>query len=107
MRLRAEIWYEGRAFFERKDVRIDDSIDRELLEKFVEELVQVEQKIMSNGKVDLESKEDMRRRGVKSPNMADALMLTFAMGGAVQVGSYRSDGWGKIDTGAYRAPHVV
>lgn len=32
-----------------------------------------------DGKIQLESKEDMKRRGVPSPNRADALALTFAM----------------------------
>lgn len=35
-------------------------------------------KIASSGKMQLESKEDMRKRGVKSPDIADALALTFA-----------------------------
>lgn len=32
----------------------------------------------SNGKIQIESKKDMKRRGIKSPNIADALMLSFA-----------------------------
>lgn len=32
----------------------------------------------SNGRIKLESKEDMRKRGIKSPDRADALALTFA-----------------------------
>jgi len=32
-----------------------------------------------DGKIQLESKEDMKRRGIPSPNRADALALTFAM----------------------------
>lgn len=31
-----------------------------------------------DGKIQLESKEDMKRRGLKSPNRADSLMLSFA-----------------------------
>jgi hypothetical protein len=33
----------------------------------------------SNGRLKLESKDDMRKRGVKSPDVGDALALTFAM----------------------------
>ena len=31
-----------------------------------------------NGKLKIESKEDMRKRGVSSPNMADAVVISFA-----------------------------
>ena len=42
------------------------------------ELASPKMKIQSNGKMQLESKEDMRKRGVASPNVADALALKFA-----------------------------
>lgn len=42
------------------------------------ELAQPKYKITSNGKIQLESKEDMKKRGVASPNVGDALALTFA-----------------------------
>ena len=42
------------------------------------ELCQPKVKITSSGKMQLESKEEMRKRGVKSPNTGDALALTFA-----------------------------
>jgi hypothetical protein len=38
--------------------------------------------ILSSGLIQVERKEDMKKRGVKSPNRADALALTFA--GTVQ-----------------------
>ena len=34
-------------------------------------------KVESNGKIKIESKREMRNRGVQSPNKADALVLTF------------------------------
>lgn len=42
------------------------------------ELAKPKYKITSNGKIQLESKEDMKKRGVPSPNVGDALALTFA-----------------------------
>lgn len=42
------------------------------------ELASPKMKINSSGKMQLESKEDMRKRGVASPNVADALALKFA-----------------------------
>jgi hypothetical protein len=42
------------------------------------QLTQVRYRKNSNGKVMMEPKEDMRKRGVESPDIADALALTFA-----------------------------
>lgn len=42
------------------------------------ELLEMKYKINASGKIQLESKEEMRQRGVESPDFADALMLTFA-----------------------------
>jgi phage terminase large subunit len=41
------------------------------------ELTAPRYKIASDGRVQMESKEDMKKRGVASPNLADALCLTF------------------------------
>lgn len=52
------------------------------------ELAKPKMKILSNGKLQLESKEDMRKRGVSSPNVGDALSLAFARpteGGDIQI----------------------
>lgn len=85
--LRAEIWYELREWLESNEVGINPR--GEALDKFIEELVSVEQKPpQSHGKVVLESKEDMKRRGSASPNMADALAMTFSEGGAKRLGTY-------------------
>ncbi|EFP4585428.1 terminase [Salmonella enterica] len=43
-----------------------------------DEIVAPEYKVKLDGKIVLESKDDMKRRGVPSPNRADALALTFA-----------------------------
>jgi len=42
------------------------------------ELANPKYKITSTGKTQLEAKEDMKKRGVASPNVGDALALTFA-----------------------------
>jgi hypothetical protein len=47
-------------------------------QELADELTAPEYKVKLNGKIVLESKEDMKRRGVPSPNRADALALTFA-----------------------------
>ena len=104
MRLRAELWYKARAWFEAYDKHIPSNLL--YLEQFVEELAMVEQKIMSSGKVDIESKEQMRRRGVPSPNLADAFVLTFAKDGAIAGGAFSAVAWKtkRLNIRAYRAP---
>jgi phage terminase large subunit len=105
--LKDETWFSGREWFEKKNVTIA-ATNKELVAKFVNELSTVEKRYMSNGKSRVETKQELKNRGVKSPNLADAFMLTFAMGGAIQNGItnegqsvYRS----KKST-VYRAPHV-
>ena len=41
----------------------------------------------SNGKMKAEGKDDMRRRGLKSPDKADAVFLTFAGDAATALGT--------------------
>lgn len=48
-------------------------------QQLCDELTAPEYMIKLDGKIQLESKEDMKKRGVPSPNIADALALTFAM----------------------------
>lgn len=71
--LRAQLWGEVKAWLEGLDVRlpIDD-------QDLVGELSVPRYKFSSSGKLQIESKEDMKDRGIKSPNRADALCLTFA-----------------------------
>ena len=102
MRLRAELWYKAREWFESLNRTMPSHIP--LMVQFIEELASVEQRIMSSGKVDIESKEQMKRRGVKSPNLADAFIITFAQDGAVGSGAFKPNHWKKVDTLSYRAP---
>jgi phage terminase large subunit len=69
--LRAELWWTMREWFEQKNC----SIPRH--EKLVKELASVQLK-PSARKIQIESKAEMKARGVDSPDYADALMLTFA-----------------------------
>lgn len=74
-RLRDELWFEAREWFDRKDVRMVDD------ESLIAELTLPSFKVLSNGKKQVESKEDLKKRGVVSPDLADAFCLTFAKGG--------------------------
>jgi hypothetical protein len=71
--LRDELWWTLRERFERGEIDIDAAD-----EKLAAELVEIRYKPTSNGKIKVESKEEMAKRGVRSPNRADAVMLAFA-----------------------------
>lgn len=83
-RLRAEIWYAARDWFETRAVSLPKG--HPLVGRLVEELTDPLEVITSAGKQDVESKTAMRNRGLRSPNLADALCLTFAFSGAVAAG---------------------
>lgn len=67
---RAEMWFEMKKWLQE-----GGCIDNKDL---ANELVAPEAHINAKGKHCLESKDDMKRRGIQSPNLADALALTFA-----------------------------
>lgn len=74
LNLRAELWFKGKDWLYKKDCSLagDDKLGSELIApKF---------RIGSNGKIQVESKDDMKKRLPKlgSPNRADAFLLTLA-----------------------------
>lgn len=73
-RLRDELWFKAREWFARKDVRIvrDDAL--------IEELTLPTYKLTSSGKIQVESKDELKKRGITSPDLADAFCMTFAPG---------------------------
>ena len=76
LNLRAELWSDGRDWLSQEmDVEIPDS------DELQGELCSLGYKFKtSGGQLQIESKEDLRARGMPSPDGADALMLTFAAG---------------------------
>jgi hypothetical protein len=77
--MRDELWFEAREWFEKRDVSMPND------ESLIAELTLPSFKVLSNGKKQVESKEDMKKRGVTSPDLADAFCLTFAKGGSSKV----------------------
>jgi hypothetical protein len=65
------MWWKMREWFE-TDVAVDPHPDLK------DDLIGPEYGIKDSGKIYLESKETMRQRGLASPDLADALALTFA-----------------------------
>lgn len=71
-RLRDELWLSVRDWLETRAVRLpkDDDLRAELIGPTYS--------FTSNGKIKVEAKADMKRRGMRSPDIADALCLTFS-----------------------------
>jgi hypothetical protein len=82
MNLRAELWGKAKTWLEARDCKLPRD------EQLVNELSSPRYSFMSNGKLKLESKDDMKRRGLASPDRADAFVLTFASEAATVGGSY-------------------
>lgn len=79
-RLRDELWFKAREWFAGRDVKMvrDDEL--------IAELTMPNYKILSSGKIQVESKDEIKKRagGNTSPDLADAFCLTFAVGGATK-----------------------
>lgn len=69
---RMEIWKRGRQWLmDGGSIDPDDEV-------LYQDLIGPELKPRDDGKLQLEGKQDMKKRGIPSPNRADALFLTFA-----------------------------
>ncbi len=74
LNLRAQLWFTMADWFTARDCKIPAND-----ETLISELVAPRYEYTSNGKIKIESKDDMKRkRGLPSPDAADAFMLTFA-----------------------------
>jgi phage terminase large subunit len=80
--LRTELWFMFREWLETRDHKLPEcegGCGKDCLhEKLAMELVGPRFKYSSSGKMQVEPKADMKKRGVPSPNVADAAMLTMA-----------------------------
>lgn len=85
MRLRDELWFRAREWFQGRACRIPDDSD------LIAELTAPLYSFTSSGKVLVESKDEMRARGMRSPDIADAFILTMA-GGLHPAGDQEWDG---------------
>lgn len=70
--LRTELWFRVREWFEARSCHLAND------EALGAELMAVKYKFTSSGKMMAESKDDMKKRGLASPDRADAFCLTFA-----------------------------
>ena len=90
LNLRAELWYKAKSWLEGRDVRLprDDLLKSEL--------TTVRYNYTSSGRVKIESKSDLKKRGVASPDSADAFVLTFASDAGTAIGGRSVRRMGKI-----------
>lgn len=88
--LKAELWYRARAWLEARDCKMarDDVL--------IAELATVRYSFTSGGKIQIEGKDEIRKRGLPSPDKADAFVLTFASDAIAGLyGSAGGNKWGQ------------
>ena len=69
--LRDELWWDMRELFVKGEISIQDK------GRLVADLSDIRYSFTSKGQIKVESKEDMRRRGKRSPDFADALAIAL------------------------------
>ena len=74
-RLRDELWFKAREWFEARNVCLPDDSG------LIAELASLSYDIDSNGKIHVQSKSDLKKKGLGSPDLADSFILTFVRGG--------------------------
>ena len=88
LNLRAELWFKLKAWLEARDCKLPKDDD------LLAELVAIKYKFTSSGKLQIESKDEMRKRNMASPDRADALCLTFASDAATMIyGREKNQSW--------------
>lgn len=75
MRSRDELWFKCREWLEGLDVKMPKD------DQLIAELTAVKYGYTSSGKIKVEGKAEMKKRGAISPDLADAFNLTFAYQG--------------------------
>ena len=90
LNLRAELWFKVKGWLEGRASKLPRN------ETLIAELASIRYGFQSTGKIKAESKEDMKKRGLASPNIADALCLTMAGDAVIGLhGSSASGNWNK------------
>ena len=89
MKLRSELWFKLKAFLENRDCKLPND------QKLISEMVSVKYSFSSNGKAKAESKDEMRKRGLSSPDRADALCLVMAHDNMIALRGGHANRWNK------------
>ena len=72
LNLRSELWFKAKAWLEDRSCKLPKN------DQLIAELTSIRYSFTSSGKMKAESKDEMRKRGLASPDLADALCLTMA-----------------------------
>ena len=88
--LRTELWFKTKAWLEDRSCKLPN--DDELLA----DLTGIRYSFTSSGKMAAESKDQMRRRGLRSPDLADAICLTMASDAAMALSGPMSSWRGEL-----------
>jgi phage terminase large subunit len=95
--LRTELWWKARQWFTDRTCSIPPELKDEGMDErstLQSELATVKYKIVdSSGKLRAESKQEMKKRGHKSPDKADAFVLTFAATAASALSGSQRKSW--------------
>lgn len=90
--LKTELWFKAREWFEGRDVQIVNDEK----EYFIEELAAVRYlPPESSGKIRTEAKRDTKKRLLRSPDLADSFILTFAAEASIANGTGEQRDWKK------------
>ena len=91
--LKAELWFQAKEWFQRLDCQIPPDDEHALGGTLGAELTLPRFRFTRTGKLQVESKDEIKRRGHPSPDLADAFVLTMA-GMATTVGyGQAARGW--------------
>lgn len=91
-KLRDELWVRGREVLANRTHRLPPPLPDDRENDIVKQLSQPRYEFRSDGTIVIESKESMKKRGLSSPDKADAWLHTFAGDEAVLIG--QSTRWG-------------
>ena len=72
LNLRSELWFKCKGWLEDRSCKLPSN------DQLIAELTSIRYSFTSSGKMKAESKDEMRKRGLQSPDLADALCLTMA-----------------------------
>jgi len=85
MNLRSELWFKCKGWLEDRSCKLPKD------DQLLAELTAIRYSFTSSGKMKAESKDEMRKRGLGSPDLADALCLTMASDAiTAQSGSFKA-----------------
>ena len=90
MNLRSELWFKTKGWLEDRSCKIPKN------DQLMAELTSIRYSFTSSGKMKAESKDEMRKRGLASPDLADALCLTMASDAATALSGAFSSWKGSI-----------